>query len=386
MTCCQGRLGAVAAGVLGALLLAACSGGEPAGAPPATATRAGGGAGQKGEGGGAGAGVAVIAHDVQLIEESLRVEAVGTSRARRSAVIYPETGGEVEAVLFETGDYVEAGTPLLRLESQREALAVRLARVEVDNAELVLSRYRRIEDSGAVPVNQVDEAQTALEAARIALDQAEVALVERTVRAPFSGHLGLTDVDAGARITATTAITQLDDRRSLFIDFAAPEEVFRHIGEGDSVSVVPFSNPDSTARATVVGVDSRIDMASRSFTVRAQLDNEADRLRPGMSFRVLFAMAGERYPGVPENALLWGSDGPYVWRIAGDLVRRADVEIVSREGGYVLVRGDLEGGARIVLEGIQKVREGSRVRVVGVDGPGARPITAGEPATRGVGR
>ncbi len=365
------RIRAGAAAPVGALglacgaLLYGCDGGGAAGtaaAPPAAAARS---------------AVAVIAHEVGLRRETLQIEAVGTSRARRSAVIYPQTGGEVKAVLFETGDYVEAGAPLLRLESKREELALRLAAVEVENAELVLSRYRRIEDSGAVPVNQVDEAQTALDAARIALDQAEVVLAERTVRAPFAGHLGLTDVDPGARITATTQITQLDDRRILFVDFAAPEEVFGRIDVGDAVTVVPFAGAGRRTEATIIGLDSRIEATSRTVTVRAELDNTDDRLRPGMSFRVYLSLEGAAYPAIPETALLWGTDGPYVWRLADAVVERAAVEIVSREGGFVLVRGDLTDGARIVLEGIQKVRDGSVVRVVDVAGDGG-PITANQ--------
>jgi RND family efflux transporter MFP subunit len=354
-----------------ALLLPACSGGAGGGA----------GTGAAGPARAPDAAVAVIAHEVGLRRASRQIEAVGTSRARRSAVIFAETGGEVEDVRFEAGDFVEAGTPLLQLESRREALAVRLAAVEVENAKLVLSRYRRIEDSGAVPINQVDEAQTALDAAQIGLDSAEVALAERTVRAPFAGHLGITDVDPGARITASTEITRLDDRRILFVDFAAPEEIFGRLGIDDAVSVVPFAASASAAEATIVAIDSRIDPASRTVTVRAQLDNAADRLRPGMSFRVLLSLGGESYPGIPEAALLWGSDGPYVWRLDGDRVRRAAVEIVSREDGFVLVRGDLGEGTRIVLEGIHKVRDGVLVRVVDEAGPGAAP--SGQVATRG---
>ena len=312
--------------------------------------------------------VAVVPHQIELRARNLHIEAVGTSRARASAVIYPKTGGEAEQVLFSPGDFIEAGAPLLKLESKEEALAVRLANVEVQAAEQLLARYRRIEVSGAVSDSQIDEAQTALDAARVALDQAQLALDERTVRAPFAGFVGLTDIDPGARIDTSTAIAQLDDRSVLFVDFQTPEEVFGYLRLGESLLVTAFDGAQSALQAQIVGVDSRIDPTNRSVTVRAQLDNSDDRLRPGMSFRVQVNYQGEHYPAVPESALLWGTDGPYLWRLNGDLVERADVAIVAREAGYVLVRGDLSEGSQIVLEGIQKVRDGTRVtRVGGVD-------------------
>lgn len=333
--------------VSGLLLLAACG---PTAAPEPRSRAA--------------EAVAVVAHQVDLRAETLRIDVVGTSRARASAVIYPETGGEVEQVLFGTGDYVEAGAPLVKIESTEEALAVRLAEVEVRNAEQLLARYRRIEDTGAVSDSQIDEAQTAVDAARIALDQAQVALAERTVRAPFAGYVGLTDVDPGVRITTTTQIAQLDDRQVLYVDFEAPEEVFEHLTPGKVLSVMPSASATSEFEARIVGLDSRVDPATRTLTVRAELDNASDRLRPGMSFRVLVNVHGPTHPAVPEAAILWGSDGPYIWQLHGDVVRRTDVAIVGREAGYVLVRGDVGEGASIVLEGIQKVRDGTLVTVV----------------------
>lgn len=316
---------------------------------------------------GAGSAVTVVAYQVQARTESLRVETVGTSRARATAVIYPETGGEVQEVLFAPGDHVEAGDALLTLESTEESLAVRLAEVEVANAEQLLARYRRIEDTGAVSDSQIDEAQTAVNAARIALDQARVALAERTVRAPFAGHLGLTDVDPGARITSTTPIGQLDDRRVLFVDFDAPEELFGQLGVGDVVTMAPFAAGGGTLEADVIAIDSHIDPALRTLTVRARIDNADDRFRPGMSFRVAARVFGRSYPAVPEAAVLWGSDGPYVFALDEQVVRRTPVEIVSRESGFVLVRGDLPEGSMIVLEGIQKVRDGTLVKIRGQD-------------------
>ncbi len=309
--------------------------------------------------------VRIIAHKVAYVRQETRVEAVGTARARASAILYPETGGAVTEILFRAGAFAEEGAPLVRLEDSQERLAVRLAEVAVKEAEQLLARYRRIEDTGAVSDSQIDEAQTALEAARIQLEQAEVALAERTITAPFAGYLGLTDIDPGARITPTTAITQLDDRRVLYVDFQAPEQVFARVQVGDTVEAAPFAEPDRTYAAEVINVDSRIDPDRRSFTVRAALDNASDILRPGMSFQIAVTFEGEAYPAVPEAAIIWGSDGSYVWTVREGAARQVPVTIISREKGQVLVRGDIPEGSLVVAEGVQKVREGTQVTDIG---------------------
>ncbi|MFP4519559.1 MAG: efflux RND transporter periplasmic adaptor subunit [Oceanicaulis sp.] len=321
--------------------------------------------------------VRVVAQEVSHERATRRVEVVGTARARRSAVIYPETSGEVVEIGFEAGDYVEAGAPLLELDAEEEALAVRLAQVEVDQAGQLLARYQRIEGTGAVSAAQIDEARTALDAAEIELERARLALSERTVRAPFAGYTGLTDIDPGTRITSDTAITDLDDRTALRIDFDAPEEVFGQIETGDEIPVSAFSPPDRPETATVRNVNSRIDPDRRVFTVRAVIPNEDDRLRPGMSFRVRVETPGESLPAVPEAAILWGGDGSYVWAIEDGQATRRPVTIVAREPGRVLVRAELARGSRIVAEGVQKVRDGARVTEVADGAEGAREIEAG---------
>lgn len=320
--------------------------------------------------------VRVVAQDIAHVRETRRVEVVGTAQARQNAVIYAETSGQVMDVLFQGGDYVEAGAALLQLESEEERLAVRSAQVQVDQAQQLLARYRRIEDSGAVSDAQIDEARTALNAARIDLESAELALAKRTVRAPFAGYAGLTDIDQGARINADTLITELDDRSALRIDFDAPEEVFGQVSPGDVIPVTAFARPDRPETATVRTVGSRIDPDRRVFVVRAEIPNEDDRLRPGMSFRVAFETQGAVLPAVPEAAILWGGDGAYVWAIEDGKATRRPVTIVSREPGRVLVRADLPRGGSIVAQGVQKVREGTPVQPVADGARGAPALTA----------
>ncbi|QIQ87977.1 efflux RND transporter periplasmic adaptor subunit [Erythrobacter sp.] len=308
--------------------------------------------------------VAVIAEPVGFLPEEAVVEAIGTARAAQTAELYPEAAGEVVAVRFAPGDYVRAGAPLVELEARAERLALKLAEVRVEEAEQLLARYRRIEDTGALSESQIEAGETALAAARIERDQAADALAERTVRAPFSGHIGFTEVDVGDRITPTTLIAQLDRRDRLFVEFNAPEAVFQRLGEGTSVELVPFSEPERTITAPIRARDTAIQQDQRSYRLRAVIANEGDRYRPGMSFTVRYTDRGRMRAAVPEAAVVWGGEGSSVFAVRDGKAVRVPVTIAARRDGLALVDAELEEGALVIAEGVQKVREGQAVELV----------------------
>lgn len=318
--------------------------------------------------------VAVVAQQVRVLPEQLTIEAIGTARATTSAEIYPETSGRVTSVLFSAGDYVREGAPLLRLDARAERLAVEAARVQVSEADQLLTRYRRIEDTGALSESQIEAGETALASASVALQQAEVDLGDRIVRAPFSGHVGLTDIDPGDRVNDSTPITRIDKRATLYVDFPAPEAVFNALRPGQTVQVTPFSEPSRTIEARVVTTDARISQDSRDFIVRTAVANTGDTLRPGMSFRVVFTRNGEARATVPEEAIIWGGEGSHLFLLREGKARRVPVTITSRREGRVFVDGDVRESDRVIVEGVQKVRAGQDVRVVRPNGAARQDV------------
>lgn len=304
------------------------------------------------------AAVQVIVEPLRIDSTSTRLEAVGTSRAVRSIEIFPATSGEVIAVNFQPGQFVESGDILVELERREEELAVALAEVQLEDAERLFDRYQRSADSGAVLPTTIDAARTAVESARIALERARVALDYRTIRAPFSGYVGLTDVDPGDRITTSTQVTSLDDRSALLVSFEVPEALNSEIRVGNPVEIRSWNTREPAGAGIVEDIGSRIDPATRTFVVRARVENGEDRLRPGMSFRVAVDVAGNRHPVVAETAVQWGADGAYVWVAQDGRAERVPVSIVQRAQGRVLINTQLEPETLIVVEGVQRLRSG----------------------------
>jgi membrane fusion protein (multidrug efflux system) len=310
---------------------------------------------------GEGDAVRVLVEPVVYAPEQVRLEAVGTSRAAKSVTLHPAAAGEVTAVRFTAGQRVAAGDVLLELDARDQRLAVQLARLRLREAERQLRRYSLSQQSGALTESDLDAARTAVEAARIEARRAEVALADRTLEAPFAGIVGFTEIDPGARVTPETAVASLDDRSVLLVRFEVPEALSGRLAVGEPVQLAPWTGPDDRQQGRVVDIGSRIDADSRTFTVRAELPNAADRLRPGMSFRVALALDGPPRPVVPEVAVQWGGDGAFVWRIDDGRAVRVPVTIVQRREGQVLVDADLPPGAPVVREGVQRLREGSAV-------------------------
>lgn len=305
--------------------------------------------------------VPVIAHTLKFERQRIRVEAVGTSRARLSAELFAPTSGEVVTVNFEPGQAVTKGDVLLQLDAEKEKLAVRLVELRLEEAERLLDRYTRSAESGAVLPTVLDAARIAAETARVELEQARIALADRTVRAVFDGFVGGTDIDPGDRIDTNTLITTLDDRSTLLVSFSVPEAFIGELSVGDQVHLEPWTGTGVQVSGSIIDIGSRIDPGNRTFVVRAGVDNSEDRLRPGMSFRVTADVEGERYAVVSEVGLQWGADGAYVWTVVDSAARRAPVQIIQRREGRVLIDSDLSDGAVIIVEGTQNMREGLAV-------------------------
>lgn len=325
----------------------------------------------------------VLVEPARLADDTVTVRAIGTGEARLSATIHAATAGEVVDIGFEAEQRVGKGRVLLRLDDKHQRLAVRLAEVALKEATRQLKRLEMLAPKGAASVARLETAQAAVESAKLRLDQAKADLRDRAVFAPFAGVIGLTDVDVGDRITVETPIATLDDRSFIKVAFNLPEDHAARATVGALVTVHPWTMPGRRIDGTISATGSRIDPLTRSLRVEAEIPNKDDSLRPGTSFAVQLAFIGKAYPSVREVAVLWSRDGAYLWRVDGERVDKVYVKVVRRDEGRILVDGDLKAGDMIVVEGVQGLRAGQRVktRPFGADKMGAPAAPAAKPAS-----
>ena len=303
----------------------------------------------------------VITAPINFEQKYSRVEAVGTAEAIRSVIVYPAVADKVTAVNFVPGQRVQAQEVLLALDSRRQKIALERVTIQLADAQRTVIRLQDIRKKGAIAQSDVDDAMTVRDLLSVLLTEVKTDLADRTVKAPFSGVVGLTDVEPGDRIGSQTAITTIDQRKQLLINFNAPEAALPILQGNASVELEPWQTRGQRIKADITEVDSRINLADRSIRVRALLDNKADLYRPGMSFRVILQLAGDEYAVIPEAALMWGATSAHVWLEENGKAKKVDIQIQQRLSGRLLVSGSLKAGDQLIVEGVQRLREGQSV-------------------------
>ena len=309
-------------------------------------------------------GVPVLVALVEMAEDDLALEAVGTGRARRSVMLRPEAEGKVVELPLSAGERFAAGDVLLRLEDTEQRLALQLAETRLSEAERVRARFARLQDSGTAAQARLDEVRTAAEIAAIELERAREALEDRVVRAPFDGVAGIASIDVGAWIDSDIEIATFDDRSAILVEFDLPEALLGRVRPGMAVTATTPAAPVAVFEGSVEAIDSRITQSSRTVRVRVALPNPEDQLRPGASFTVRLELEGGQYPMVPELAVQFSRGTLHVWRVTGETAEQVEIRLVRRRHGEVLVDGDLAEGDAVVIEGTQRLAPGKKVRVL----------------------
>ena len=326
----------------------------------AVAQRAPGGAGR-----GAAAAPAVTIADVKIARMNERIAAVGSARARQQVTLTTRVAGVIAEVLFEGGQRVEADQPLVKLASEPEAIAVETAMAQRAQAADTVDRYKQLNE-GTVTRVAVAQADTALKVADAALRRARDDLERMTIKAPFKGIMGLSNLQAGDYLAVGNPIAPIDDRETLLIEFTVPEAVAPSMKIGIPVRATLVTRSGEPYEGKIQAVGTRIDPVTRTLMVRAEIPNPELKLIPGSTFSTSVQLPGEDRPMVPALAIQWDRQGAFVWRITDkNTVERVNVAILARDADQVHVDAQLKAGDKVVFEGGSSLRAGQTVRQQG---------------------
>jgi membrane fusion protein (multidrug efflux system) len=329
-----------------AWLLSGC-GGEPAGAGP---------------GPGAGAGpesVAVVTAPVVQKQVAVEVEALGTARANEAVEITSKAANTVVAVRFEEGQLVRRGQLLIEFDGAQARADLAAAEAALAESRSAYARSKDLFTQQALSQAQLETIEATLLANEARVAAAQARLADTLIRAPFDGRVGLRRVSVGAFVSPGTVITTLDDTSTMKVDFDVPEVFLAVLKPGLEVAANSAAYTEQAFAGEVESVDSRVDPVTRTIKVRARLPNPDGRLRPGMFLTV--RVSREPLPGlvVPEQALVPERGKTYVFALADGRISRREVVIGRRTPGEVELTTGVAAGERVVIEGTQKVRDGS---------------------------
>ena len=300
-----------------------------------------------------------------------RIKEYGQVRAVQGADLSSQVAGIVDEIDFQSGQDVKAGTVLLRLRLYDDP--AKLAQLQ---AEVALYTTNLQRDQKQFAAQAVSHATLDLDTANLRSFQAQAAaqaqaMEEKIVRAPFSGRLGIRQVDLGQYLPPGTAVTTLQALDPIYVDFSVPQQQVGDIRPGRAVDVTVDAFPGRVFHARVLALDSRVDAQSRMVSVRAALDNPDHALLPGM-FAVAQLDLGppRRALAVPQAAISFNPYGDFVYVLTpkpgtpGVMVATSRVvSLGETEGDRVVVTGGLQSGDTVVTAGQFKLRSGALVTI-----------------------
>jgi RND family efflux transporter MFP subunit len=307
--------------------------------------------------------VRVVADAVRSVPLSDVVTVIGSARGVQAVDLSFPITGRITSLTVAPGDRVEAGAVIAELDSGAARLSVDRARLVLEDARRTVDRLDQLAQTGTATALQRQDAELALRTAELELEIAERALAEHRLVAPISGFVGLIEPQPGDILSTATVLTRIEDRSSLVVDFRLPERLAPMVGLGTSVTATAISQPGSATLGHVIAVDNRVDEASRTLRVQAEIENRDDRLRSGMAFRIDLAFPGVEHPAIDPLSIQWGSDGAFVWVVREARAERLPIRILQRNEDHVLVEADILPGDLIVTEGVHLLRPGSDVAV-----------------------
>ena len=307
-----------------------------------------------------------------------RVEALGTLKANESVIITANVTETISKLHFEDGQRVRAGALLVEMTNAEEHALLEEARVRAGEAERQYQRVKSLVSQRSASESLLDERKRDLDTARAMLVALEARLADRIILAPFDGVLGLRHLSQGALVEPGDPIATLDDDRIMKLDFAVPSVHLTALVPGLQVEAQTSAHGDRLFTGVVRGIDSRIDPVTRTVQVRAILPNPEGTLKPGLLMRIDLLVDPRDALVIPEKALLHKGLDHFVMAVIagrdGPSADRRQVQIGTRQPGWVEIRAGLQPGERIITDGNDKVRPAQSIRILSaVDGGAQDP-------------
>lgn len=297
------------------------------------------------------------------------LRAVGSLLAVNGVAVSTEVAGVVSEVAFESGETVERGDVLLRLDDSVDRAALTGLQADRELARVQFARAQDLLERRALSRSEFDEAKARYDAARAAVAEQQARIALKTIRASFSGLLGLRRADLGEYLSPGARIVELQALDPIYLDYAVPESQFARVRLGQEVRVELDAVPGETFSGQITAIDSGIEEGTRTVTVRATLPNPEGRLRPGM-FAEVETLEGEPEPRLtlPRTAISFNTYGDFAFLIqdAEDdslKVKRQPVSTGATREGRVAITEGLSEGDRVVAAGLVKLRDGQQVTI-----------------------
>jgi len=320
--------------------------------------------------------ISVTVAEVEAAEWNRLIKAIGTLVAFQGVDVTTEVSGVITSINFESGDEVERGSLLVGLDDRTEKANLESAQAQFNADNSQYQRLLKLKDQSFVTSNDIDTQASLVDIARSKISVARAALAKKQIYAPFSGKLGIRQVDLGEYVAPGDTIVTLLSLDQLYIDFTLPESNFKDLVTDQAIEFHVRSYPDQVFSARVETWNPQLDASTRNITIRAVVDNRERLLAPGM-FADMSVRSKRQMPvlTIPETAIFYNIYGEAVYALEKQPANDNDpipdyrlaarqIDVAYRSSGMAGVKSGLKVGDIVVTSGQLKLYPSLRVAIV----------------------
>ena len=311
------------------------------------------------------------------------LNAIGTMAAVQGVTVSADLPGTVDRIAFDSGKSARAGEVLAVLDTRQEQAQLAAAEAQRDLARLNFDRMQGLLNESVISRAEFDRATAENRQTEARVGEIRAAIERKTILAPFSGLLGLRQVNLGQYLNGGDAVVQLQSLNPIYVNFGVPQQNAGQMTIGRSVRVTAGGLGSVESPARVTALDSVVDVTTRNVQVQATLANPQGRLRPGMFVEVEVVLgAASTVISLPGSAISYAPFGDSVF-VVTDLkdpngqtyrgVRQQFVKVGPARGDQIAITSGVKAGDEVVTSGVFKLRNGAAVQINNTVKPANNP-------------
>jgi membrane fusion protein (multidrug efflux system) len=309
--------------------------------------------------------------------------AIGTVAAVRGVTVSADLPGVVDRIQFESGQSVREGDMLALLDTRQERAQLAAAEAQRDLARVNFTRMEGLLSERVISRAEFDRATAEQRQAEARVGEIHAAIERKTIRAPFSGILGIRKVNLGQYLSGGDALVTLQSLHPIYVNFGVPQQAMAEVRAGRSVRVTADNLGGVEFGGSITAIDSVVDESTRNVQAQATLTNPHGKLRPGMFVQAEVVLgATSAVVSLPASAISYAPYGDSVF-VVTDLtdqagktyrgVRQQFVKLGGSRGDQIAVVSGIKPGDEVVTSGVFKLRNGAAVVVNNKVRPGNNP-------------
>ena len=298
---------------------------------------------------------------------------IGSAEAVQGVTVAADLPGTVAKINFDSGKAVHEGDVLVELDTRQERAQLAALEAQRDLARINYGRNKELAKQGVISRQDYDKASADQRQTEANVAEIRATIERKTIRAPFSGILGIRKVNLGEYLAAGAAIVPLQSLNPIYVNFGVPQQVAGQVQVGRGIHVSREEMAGQVFSGRITALDSVIDETTRNIQVQATLPNPGSKLRPGMFVQVDLAL-GACQPAItlPASAISYAPYGDSVFVVTelkgpkGNSyrgVRQQFVKVGASRGDQVAVTSGVNPGEEVVSSGVFKLRNGAAVQV-----------------------